>query len=90
MVGPPYKIIWLSSNTVWSIITTKIPFQFNLDILFKVSRNNPSHSHQYQSKHSYHTNSKQISKQLYWLQFKYILLGQPIKLSTVASLHQYS
>ena len=37
-----YKIIWSSSNTVWSIIITKIPFQFNLDILFKESRNNPS------------------------------------------------
>ena len=37
---------WSSSITVWSIIITKIPFQFNLDILFKESRNNPSHSHQ--------------------------------------------
>ena len=35
----------------------------------------------YQSKHSIHTNSKQFCL----LHFKYILMGQPIKLSIVAS-----
>ena len=36
------KIIWSSSNKVQSIIKTKIPFPFNLDILFKKSKNYPS------------------------------------------------
>ena len=56
MVGPPYKIIWSSSIMVRSIIMIKMPFQINLDILFKESKNNPSHS---QQKHSIHTSSKQ-------------------------------
>ena len=38
MVGPPYKIIWSSSVTVWSIIVNKMPFPSNSIFYLKNQR----------------------------------------------------
>ena len=61
-----------------------MPFLFNSIFYLKIQRTIQVIHIKYQSKHSIHTSSKQ-SKQLCWLQFKYILIGQPIKLCTVAN-----
>ena len=37
-MGPLCKIIWLSSNMVWSIIITKMPFPFNSIFYLKNQR----------------------------------------------------
>ena len=62
-----------------------MPFPFNSIFYLKNQRTIQVIHIKYQSKHSILTSSKQSLKQLCWLQFKYILMGQPIKLCTVAN-----
>ena len=58
-----------------------MPFPFNAIFYSKNQKTIEVIHIKYQSKHLIHINSKQLCL----LQFKYILVGQPIKLSTVAS-----